>query len=115
MLHREQPRDPARELQGELEDRSRAGDHHDDEHEHRLGEVARIEVLGGFRGAERGHHHHDQHYGPKAERHFDLAQQVPHARVLRAAVCHALEELGRERVHEGHAEETREEDLQAAG
>ena len=101
----------ARTALASSQDRAAAGDHHDREDEHRLGEVARVEVV--RRRVAPGHQHHreDEHHGPEAEHDLHLAQQVPDAGVVGAPVRQALEELGRERVHQRDGEERRADGL----
>ena len=74
-----------------VEHRPRRGDHHDHEHEQRLGVLAGLGVLDRHAPAgDRGHRRH-QHHGPEAEHHLDLAEQVEQAGVARMAVRQALE------------------------
>jgi hypothetical protein len=85
-----------------LQDRPAGGDHHDHEDEQRFGEVAPLHVIhrGGLpaQPEQRG----EQHEGPEAEDHLDLAEQVPQPGMAWLAVGQAGEQAGGEGVQDGH-------------
>jgi hypothetical protein len=84
-----------------LQHRPRGGHHHHDEHEQRLGVVARLGVVDGGSGTlDQGHGQH-QDEGPEAKHDLDLAQQVEQSGVAWIAVREHLEQVGGEGMEQG--------------
>jgi hypothetical protein len=73
------------------QDRSCAGDDHDRKDEHRLGEIARVEVGDRARRAVRGEHRGDEHERPQPEHHLDFAEEMPQSRMIRLRMRETLE------------------------
>ncbi len=94
-----------------LHDRSAGGDHHDDEHEHRFDELARVEVIGRGGPAVGDDHETEQQHRPQTEHGLHFAEQVPEPRVGRLRVGQVLEVAGRERVQHREAEQECGDDL----
>jgi hypothetical protein len=100
---------------GGVQDGPRAGDDHDREDEHGLGEVARLDVVDGRGPNPQGKHEHHQHHGPEAEHHFHSRPAGARCPRGGAGVGQALEELGGEGVQDGDGEERCADDLDQGG
>ncbi len=92
---------------GHVQDRPARRDHHDREHEQRLGVVAAVEVLDARPDAVVHRDDDAKDQRPEAEHAFHLGEQVPGARVRRVEVGESSEELGREGVDDRDGEEHR--------
>lgn len=79
-------------------------DHHYGKDEHRLREVARINVVRCHRCAISGEHHYDQNHGPEPKHHLHLAQQVPYPGVGGSCVREVFKDLGAKGVHDSNSE-----------
>jgi hypothetical protein len=76
---------------GQVDDRSAGGDHHDHEHECRLGKVAAFQIMQGSVRTAVSHQDHQQHRRPEAEHHFYFAQQVPESCMVGLGMGQRLE------------------------